>query len=357
MSRIRQAKAALLDRLEEIVRELVPGGHKSGSTYTAKNPARADRNAGSFVVWLRGVAAGGWKDYATGEQGDIIDLVCLAKATDRAGALEWAEDRLGMKSMPAETRRAMEAAAVAKRHHDAAEAEQREARQIDRARKIFAEASPALAGTPVETYLASRGIPLAELRHLEDNFRFLPAMEWWMGAEDRDGRRQAGPRFPCLVSRMVDGAGIHKANHFTFIAPDGSGKAKVSKPKLMFPATAGLVIRIARGQGNRNAETAGAGGHAGPCVVMEGIEDGMSIALACPELRVWAAGSLPGILHLPDHAAVDGWIIVQDNDWGKDKARELFEKAVARIQSFGKPVSVVASTLGKDMNDLLRGEG
>jgi len=41
------------------VRELAPGGHKSGSTHTAKNPARPDRNAGSFVVGLRGVAAGG----------------------------------------------------------------------------------------------------------------------------------------------------------------------------------------------------------------------------------------------------------------------------------------------------------
>ncbi|WP_336800498.1 DUF7146 domain-containing protein [Kaistia sp. MMO-174] len=353
MSRIRQAKAALLDRLEAIVRELVPGGRKNGSTYTAKNPARADRTAGSFVVWLRGPAAGGWKDYATGEQGDIIDLVALAKATDRKGALAWAEDRCGLRSMAEADRRAMEAAAAQRRReaekHDQANA----LRKIDRARKMFASGSPEILGTPVETYLASRGIPLREIKFLEDSFRFHPSLEWWMGR--RDG--VPGPRFPAMLSQMVDGEGVPKALHVTFIAPDGRGKAPVEKPKLMWPATSGLVIRVTRGAGNRNAETAAKLGKPAACGIWEGIEDTLSVALAVPELRLWAAGSLPNYLHVPDHACVDGWILGRDNDWGKEQAQALFSRAFEHFERTGKPVTAVNATgEAKDMNDLLRGE-
>jgi len=355
VSRIRQAKAALLDRLDEIVRELVPGGKRTGSTYAARNPARADRNAGSFVVWMRGIAAGGWKDYATGEQGDIIDLVCLAKATNRAGALAWAEDRLGLKAMPEADRRAMEAKAIRDRRAASERDESALARKIDRQRKIFAGAQD-LKGSLAETYLAGRGIELGAVKFLEDRFRFLPSAEWWRGAEvDETGRRIAGPRFPAMISEMVDGAGVPKAMHYTFLAPDGRGKAPVEKPKLMYPETRGLVIRVARGRGNRNPETAAGLGKAAPVFVCEGIEDAMSVALACPELRCWAAGSLANLLSVPDHGCADSWILAQDNDWGKDQALALFERAVRHFETTGKPVSVVASSSGKDFNDLLRG--
>lgn len=353
MSRIRQAKAAMLDRLEEIVRELVPGGKKTGSTYGAKNPARADRSAGSFVVWMRGPAAGGWKDYATGEQGDIIDLVALAKATDRRGALAWAEDRLGLRAMSEQDRRAMESTAALRRREEASRDESNALRKIDRARKMFAEGSREILGTPVETYLASRGIPLREIKFLEDSFRFHPSLEWWMGR--RDG--VPGPRYPAMLSQMVDGAGVPKAVHVTFIARDGHGKAPVEKPKLMWPATTGLVIRVTRGAGNRNAETAAELGKPGPCGIWEGIEDTLSVALAVPEIRLWAAGSLPNYLHVPDHACADGWILGRDNDWGKDQAQALFSRALEHFERTGKPVSTVNATgEAKDMNDLLRGE-
>lgn len=354
MSWMKTVKAALIDRLQEIVRELVPGGRLSGGIYSARNPARADRNAGSFVVWLKGPAAGAWKDYATGEQGDIIDLVVLAKGCDRKGELQWAADRCGMRTMSSDARRDLERRMQARRTDQVERERHDEARAVDRARRLFAGSDPNAFNVPtVVRYLGERGIDYRELKNIEDGFRFRPAFEHWASRE-APGKR--GPEYPALVSAMVDAAGVTQAVHLTFLAPDGSAKAPVDKPKLMWPRTQGLVIRVARGYRNRNAETAAALGAPGMLALTEGIEDALSVALSVPEMRVWAAGSLPGLLHVPDHGCALGFIVFKDNDWGKPQAAALFDRAIARLQSFGKPVEVLAMPGdAKDVNDYLRG--
>lgn len=356
MSRMKEAKAALLDRVEEIVRELVPGGHKNGGVYTAKNPARADRHAGSFVVWLRGPGAGAWKDFSTGEAGDIIDLCALAKGTDRKGALAWAEDRCNLKTMSWQARQELGRVYRERRESFQRQEEHFERRAIDQARKRFAAAEPhGLQAAPVKRYLAGRGVPVEALRGIEPaTFRFEPQAEYWLGR--RDG--VPGPRFPALVSAMVDQAGLLGALHWTFLAPDGSGKAPVEKPKLMYPRTAGLAVRVSRGMPrNLSAEDAAKQGQAGQLVLTEGIEDALSVAYACHELRVWAAGSLPGFLHLSDHACASGYLLLRDNDWDKPQAQELFLAALQNFRRWKKPVEVAAAPgAAKDFNDLLRSD-
>jgi len=72
-----------------------------------------------------------------------------------------------------------------------------------------------------------------------------------------------------------------------------------------------------------------------------------------------AAGSLSGYLHVPDHACIKGYLIFRDNDWDKPQAVELFDRALARFKSFGKPVTEVAmpAAWGKDTNDVLNWKG
>jgi hypothetical protein len=356
MSFMKTVKAALQDRCEEIVRELVPGGHRSGRVYSAKNPARADRSAGSFVVWLGGPAAGAWKDYATGEQGDIIDLVCLVKGCDRKAALEWSADRVGAKSMSSETRREIERRARQRAANRVERERHEEEAALARARRMFASAVPDAFRQPiVVNYLARRGIDYRALKNVEDDFRFLPAMEWWPGRDRETGA--PGRKFPALVSAMVNVAGNLVAVHLTFLAADGGGKAPVDKAKLMWPRTRGAVIRVSRGFRNLNAETAAGKGERQMLALTEGIEDALTISLAAPEMRVWAAGSLPGLMAVPDHDCASGFLVVKDNDWGKPQAAALFDKAVARLRSFGKPVEVIAPPgQAKDVNDYLNGE-
>ncbi len=334
-----------------LCRELGLDGRPRGYVLQTKNPTRADRHGGSFTVWLKGAAPGAWKDFATGEKGDVLDLVCFLRGIDRKAALAWAMDRYGLKTLSPADRAAQEEAARALRLR--AERREREARlkRRKRAHLMFAKADPFVSGT-VAAYLASRGLQLPatlEARWCRSFERF----EWWMGRNRETG--ECGPEFPAMVWGFVDAAGKQQACHITYLAPDGRGKAPVEKPKLIWPEHLGLVIRVAKGETGLDPEAAAAAGKASPVVITEGLEDALTIANAAPELRVWCAGSLAGYGAVHDHPCVSAWIVARDNDWGKPQAAALFERAIARLKGFRKPVTVIASERGKDFNDQWRG--
>jgi hypothetical protein len=345
------AKAHLQRDVPGLCRELGLEGRPRGKVLATRNPARADRHGGSFVVWVKGANPGCWKDYATGDAGDVLALVAHCRGTDMRGALDWALDRYGLRQMSAAERRRRDAEARAARAR--AERLERESRDRDRrkANLTFSRALPGLSAT-VRRYLASRGLPIPDGFEARW-FRSFEAYEWWPGRDRETG--EGGPLYPCMVAGFVDGGGRHVANHFTFLSPDGDGKAPVSKPKLMWPAMTGAVIRVTRGETGLDPEAAVKAGKRGPVVITEGIEDALTLANAAPECRIWCAGSLPNYAALVDHACVSGWVIARDNDWGKPQAAALFERATERLRGFGKPVRVIASTSGKDFNDQWRG--
>ena len=64
--------SAALAVLPSLLQRWLPGGRASGSEYTARNPRRADRRAGSFKINLH---TGRWAAFATGDVGgDVISL-------------------------------------------------------------------------------------------------------------------------------------------------------------------------------------------------------------------------------------------------------------------------------------------
>ncbi|SNR78996.1 type I secretion C-terminal target domain (VC_A0849 subclass) [Pseudomonas segetis] len=70
-----EVKAAALRSIDRVLAHWLPGGKRvdNNREYTAPNPLRADKHAGSFKVNL---AKGTWSDFATGDKGgDLIDLV------------------------------------------------------------------------------------------------------------------------------------------------------------------------------------------------------------------------------------------------------------------------------------------
>ena len=343
-------KERMRAELLTLCQELGLEGKPRGNVWQPRNPRRADRHGGSFTVWVKGAAPGSWKDYATGEAGDVLDLVAYLKACDRKAALAWAMDRYRLKAMSAEEReRQEELARQARARAEKAERDQRLKRR-KRAHLMFAKADPFVSGT-VARYLASRGLalpPTLETRWCRSFERF----EWWMGRDRETG--ELGPEFPAMIWGFVDAQGKQQACHITYLAHDGSGKAPVDKPKLIWPEHLGLVIRVARGDTLLDPEDAAKAGKAGPVVITEGLEDALTIANAAPELRVWCAGSLAGYGAVPDHPCVSSWVVARDNDWGKPQAAALFERAVARLKGFKKPVRVIASELGKDFNDQWR---
>lgn len=365
-SRFAVAKQKIIDDLEAVISDLLGAGaqkkNRRRNGWQVSSPWRSKSKASQTYIWLTGARRGGFKDYAGNDQGDAIDLVAWIKEgsinpDSRMRAVAWAEDRYGIRSMSPEVKKRIETEAASRRKAMAIrEAEQRKASRT-KARKFYFSCQAEIRGTPVETYLRSRGIDLDAVPNLTPALRFHPSCENWMEApRDEDGNKTGpAPRFPAMIAAMVDGQGKLGACHYTFLSYDGRGKAGIKFDKLMFPETAGLAIRLTNGPSGLNMEKAAAAAIAGPAGVTEGIEDGLSAGVADPELRMIAAGSLPGYLTVSDHAAVNGWLIFKDNDWGKPQTTALFNRAFARFRSFGKPAEQIAmpASWGKDVNDAL----
>lgn len=359
---IAEVKRLLQDRIEDLCRQLLPGGRREGRLWVSANPITGDekKRDPALKVALSG-DAGAWRDWRGGDRGDVIDLVAYVNRTDRAGALAWGKDWLGLARLDDRQRlklkeRVRERAAAAQR---AGEADERKRRE--RAFQLWCAAAPALAGTPAALYLAGRACPLEAVPNLSrHSFRFAASLEWWKGAEYEEqlgGRRikvRAGPRFPALVAALRAAGGALTAVHCTYLAQDGERwtKAPVNPAKLMFGTALGAAIRVADGPTGLPPEETR---EPHPLIVTEGIEDALSVAIAVPEARVWAAGSLAALAAAPvDQPCVSAVVPAVDNDLDNPQAQAALERALEALEATTKPVATMASFIGKDFNDLVR---
>ena len=190
------------------------------------------------------------------------------------------------------------------------------ARNQDLAWRIWNEASDP-SETIVAKYLQHRGVRLPN----EPVIRFHPRCP------------RTGGALPAMIALMTDvvtgdPCGVHR----TFLAPDGSGKAAVDKPKMML-GPAGVI---------RLDEPIGEG-----LGVAEGIETTLSIIQTIGWRPVWAAGSRGGIEGfpvLPGHCLT----IFADSDLpGLTAARSC----AARWAAADREVWIQVPPPGADWND------
>lgn len=355
-------KAALFDRRWEVAEHYAPrapGAHVERGAYFTLNPGRADRTVGSFVVWLEGPSAGRWRDFATGQHGDLIDLIALSLGCPLKDAVREARGFLGLASeAPEDVARRREAAERARRH--AAEAQARLAEDRARASRaalaLFLEARERIAGTPAEAYLRdSRGVDLARLGRQPRAIRFHPACRW-QETDPATGEVQEARR-PAMLALAVDGNGRPVACHRTYLEWHGGRwiKARVRQPKKVLGPFAGASIHLWRGIGPRG----GAGrplAEAEPgsrVYITEGIEDALSVATVLPEARVLAAISLGNLGRISLPSQIGEVVLVADNDEGASARAEL-DRAVAAHAKAGRRVRLWKARAGKDINDALR---
>ena len=362
-----EIKQGLKDRILELCQRLLPDGRRNGRLWVAHNPVTQDydRSAEFKVALDRDIGA--WKDYRTGEKGDVIGLVAYVHGTDVKGALAWARDFLGFARMSTDDRRQMAERTRQAQARAAEEGERRRLSRMQRAEKIwesgFQDGSRSTAEHHGRAYFAARGCPLGAIENRDlQTFRFAPAQEFWPRAQWRheNGRRMKiadGPAFPAVLSAMRMPTGQISAVHITFLSPLGPKKLPVSgdeNAKLMFGEAKGAMLRISHGPEGQPPEMAR---QAHPLILCEGIEDGLSLAAAVPEARVWAAGSLSAIASAPvDLDCVSAVILARDNDWANATALKQFDAAYEALARHGKPVRVIESHVGKDFNDLIQGD-
>ena len=222
-----------------------------------------------------------WIDFATGDSGG--DVVSLLAARDGIGQVDAAGRLAALLLVPMHV--ADEGSRKPHRLTIDQEERRHEAVRIEIAARIWREAVPA-GGTPVETYLIGRGLPIPDGCDL----RFHPTCP--IGPEK-------GPAMVGLFRDVTsnDPCGIHR----TFLKPDGSGKAGLpGGDKLMLGRSRGACIKLSPDED----VDLGLG-------IAEGIETGLAV-LNAGWAPVWATGSARGIEAFPVLSGIECLTIFAD---------------------------------------------
>lgn len=332
----------LAARIRDLVQQLLPDGREERGEWVALNPTRGDRTPGSFRIHLHGQRAGVWADFATDDAGDALNLVAYVRyGGNLRDAIAWARSYLGLETgpVPAPVQRAVPPPV------DDAQRSAEEKGRRESALKIFLAAKPSLKDTPVAAYLAGRGIDLAQLGRQPRALRFHP--ELW--------NRESQAHWPALVAAVSNDAGEHTATHRTWLAHrDGRWKkAPLADAKMSLGTVAGSCIRLWRGASGKALKDAPAGDQV---AIAEGIETALSVAVACPELRVLCAVSLANMANITLPATIERVFLCADNDPGNDRAAALLHRAAQRYVAEGRDVRLaMPSVPGADWNDVLQG--
>jgi putative DNA primase/helicase len=209
---------------------------------------------------------------------------------------------------------------VVRHTHVERKPDQDDARRSEIALTIWQSAKPA-PGTPVETYLASRGIDLPP----PDALRFHAGL-----------KHPSGGIWPAMVALVTSGAeGRPLAIHRTFLARDGSGKAPVDPQKMMLGPCRGGVVRLAD--------------PGDVLMVGEGIETSIA-AMQATGNPAWAALSTSGLRGLGLPEDVRDVIVLADGDAaGEAAARDC----AWRWKREGRRVRIARPPQGMDFNDML----
>ena len=181
------------------------------------------RKQGSCVIALEGERAGDWIDFDDNQGGGPLSTLEHATGLTGRALIEYAAELAG-------------SAPVNGASHPIAETLSKEQRAENTAREIeliLARTVP-LGGTAGETYLAGRGLQVPDTPDL----LFHPDLTYW---DTRTG-------YPALIAIVRNAAGEQIAIHRTYLAPDGSGKADVPKPRMMLGSVAGGAVRLGRGR-------------------------------------------------------------------------------------------------------------
>jgi len=311
---------ALAENAEGVCRAYLPAGRREGAYWILgdlqNNPGR------SLFVRLTGPAsgpgaAGKFTDGATGEHGDLLDIIRERTGISRfPDLLAEARAHLG-RPQPVSPDPPLLKKAKAPVGTPAAAA------------RLFAASMP-VADTLADTYLRSRGLTQGGTMSA---LRFHP--KCWHRDE---GQTRSIPR-PALIAAVTDGAGAMRGVHRTWLAPDGKGKAAIETQRRAMGHLLGNAVRLTP--------------HDDILVVGEGIETMLSLVETVPGLPVWAALSAShlGAVLLPE--GVQRLYIAIDRDPAGQRAAERLS---ARATEVGVPVRVLEPRLG-DFNDDLRANG
>ena len=302
---------------EAVCRHYLSAGYREGRYWLVGDVRNTPGR--SMFVRLKGAdsgrgAAGKWTDAATGEHGDLLDVI-----RESCGLIDFkdvAEEARTFLSLP---------------HPEPDPDHQRRpasapAGSPEAARRLFAMSRP-ITGTIVETYLRTRGITAL---HGTGSLRFHPRCYY------RPDEHSPTETWPAMIASVTDLDGRITGVHRTWLSPEGSGKAPIDTPRRAMGELLGHAVRLC------TAHDVMAAG--------EGIETILSLRMALPGLPMAAALSAAHLAAILFPATLRRLYIARDDDPAGDGARDSL---VERARDAGIEAIALSPTLG-DFNEDLR---
>lgn len=234
-------------------------------------------------------AAGKWTDSATGEHGDLLDIIATTGSHQR------------LRDTLAEARRFLSLPVPL-----ITEDRDRPSRQPssprgtpEAARRLFGSSRP-IARTVAEAYLRRRGI--ADLRGC-DALRFHARCYYWPNRDDLPDTRTAWPAMIAAVTDLSDNiTGVHR----TWLDPSTWKKATVASPRRAMGYLLGNAVRFGHAQ-----EIMAAG---------EGIETILSLRQILPDMPMMAGLSATHLAAIEFPPALRRLYVARDADPAGDTA-------------------------------------
>jgi hypothetical protein len=213
----------LAQNAEAVCRHYLSAGVRAGNFWIVGDVMNSKGR--SLYVHIAGPRRGKWTDAATGEYGDLLDLV-----RETCGLVDFrdiADEARHFLSLP---------------HPEFASHGTRQAggqsgnssSTTERASRLFAISQP-LYGTRADLYLRRRGI-LRAWTHAA--LRFHPSCYY------RDLVTGEMSAYPALIAAVTDGIGNVTGVHRTWLDPDGDGKAPISDPRRSLGGLLGNAVRF-----------------------------------------------------------------------------------------------------------------
>lgn len=303
---------------EAFCRHYFPDGCRVGNYWQMADVSGAKGR--SLTIRLRGHGErrpGKWSDHATGEHGDLLDLLQhRLEPIPYPDLLREAADYLGER--PRVTAPDLSA-------HEPAVASKRQAKA---GRKLFSYSRP-IHNTRAEAYLRGRAIA-----------RFGPALAYhpnvYLRAED--GRRL---EFPALLAAITDNAGKITGCSRIFLNPQTGGLADIDAPKRVLGRLLGNAIRFGPWQ---TAIDIFAG---------EGLENTLSVGTVFPQVALASCLTATHLAAFDIPSSVARLWIVRDNDDAGDRGAN---RLAIRARGEGVQPYVLTPERG-DFNDDLKADG
>ena len=302
---------------EAVCRHYLSNGRRVGNYWQVGDVRNTSGR--SMFVRLKGVDVGGrragkWTDAATGEHGDLLDVI-----RESCGLVDF-------RDVIEEARRFLSRPRFVLGSDYRPHLPPVPTGSPEPARRLFAMSNP-IAGTVVQTYLRRRGITAL---HGIDSLRFHPRCYY---RPEADAPTET---WPAMIAAVTDLQGHITGAHRTWLDPSGRDKAPVDTPRRAMGHLLGNAVRFGRA-----SDVMAAG---------EGIETMLSLRCNIPSMAMVAALSAAHLGAILFPAALRRLYIVRDDDRAGDGAvAGLFDRA----QSAGIEAMVLSPQCG-DFNEDLR---